>query len=266
MLNNANVNFKMMNVEKIEDLFKFYKIYSKSEIEKNPLLYEERRITVDGIEDKIIVPTIYYRYIIAKFCKEFFKNTINYFDIGKNEYFKESFKEGINDNEYQRKLLKYTEENLDDINKIYQELEDWKNNHLDYYRSQPSLPDSSIIINNFIPNGDLSKFDYAKFVSENNISVEDAINMYKSCNEFLKFINESNPNPLDKYCVVNKLMLNYEHRNEYNEFKSNLYKRYNILSPEELKASLPIRKIRKTRLSLNRQKADLEVYNNFFYK
>lgn len=194
--------------------------------------------TILEIKDGYLQPNIYFKYLIANDAKKFFKAKISSLDVDHN-FMRENIVEDVDPNSFEIAKLKYYEKNSEAIRLANEEKEKWKDEHKHFYRMQPSLPSS-------VKYSNLFNFDI-------NLSLNEAIQGYKLANEVLKSINNSN---LDPWCTELKPMLNYEHRDEYNKAMENINKKFNILSDKEIKKTLPLVKVTKTRLSLDRQKCN----------
>lgn len=175
----------------------------------------------------------YFKYISANFAKDFFKKQIEKLDK-ENVYFRKAETQDIDPKDFENEKNKYK----DKMKKVEEELKIWRENHKKYYRMQPSLPTSSI---------------YSDFCLKeiDDLTLEEAIQGYKAANEILKTIKNED---LNQYCTELKPMLNYEYKEEYKLEVERLKRLYDIPSDEEIKASLPIKTIIKTRLCLDRQK------------
>lgn len=185
--------------------------------------------------DKLIT-TVYFKYIAANYAKELFKNKIIELDK-ENIYTKVNEVEDVDLKLFQITKLQYEESNAKNIALANAEKDQWKHEHLHYYRIQPSLPTSTIYKH--------------LFVLPDNLSLDDAVQGYKLCNEILKSIDNSE---LDKYCIETKLMLNYEYRDEYRKAMDEIDDKYGILTDSKIKEKLPKVKVNKVRISMNRQK------------
>ena len=144
-------------------------------------------------------------------------------------------------------------------------MDDWKQKHINFYRQQPSLPDSSAVIQEWklptILQTILSSCD-----SEED-KVELLANIYKSCNQVLKSISNDELTP---FCTEIKIILNYEHRNEYSAYKAEMMNELGIPAMDawidETVKKLDIKEtdVVKTRLSLNRQPIDMKYFDMIF--
>lgn len=182
----------------------------------------------------------YLDYVIANFAKEFFKEKI--LKLDKNGlYVKRTIVEEVPKEDLDFELSKFSKEN----NELSSRKKEWANNHKDYYRIQTCLP-SSNIFQKLLP-------------SITILSAEDAVQGYKRSNEILKLIPNTS---LDEYCIEKRPMLNYEHREEYNNFVVEQQKILKIPTTEELLNSLLKKSVEKTRISLDRSKC----VNNEFYE
>ena len=184
--------------------------------------------------------TVYFKYIAASYAKDFFKNKIQELDQD-NTYMRVREVEDVDPETFEKAKEDYKINFAKLIVLANAEIHKWQEDHNSYYRMQPSLPSSS-------------KYAYL-FDLDLDVTLEEAIQGYKSANEALKSIDNSQ---LDKYCTELKPMLNYEHRDEYEKFKKEIYTKYGLLSDSEIKETLKKVKIFKTRLSLDRTKC-----NNF---
>ena len=222
----------MMN-EKFELTIDMYPNYDKC-------LFEEK--------DGKLVSTAYFKYIAANFTKDFFKNLIQKLDTN-HEYVKQSEVLGINQDDFDKLKYQYHKDNAETFKLIEKEQEQWKEDHKDFYRLQPSLPSSSKYKELFL---NVDFFLSEEELNNLNISLEDAIQGYKFSNEILKTIDNKS---LDKFCTEIKPMLNYEHRNKYTEAMTNIIHNHGLLTDNELKETMEETTIIKSRLSLNRQKS-----------
>ena len=228
------------------DSIDFLKIYNE-ECDSNLF------IKIENGEFEKIKETPYLKYLVANYFKDFFKNAINILDLN-NDFMHIRYEEDVTKEDFLKAKEEYYNRNIESFEKFKKEKENFYNEHKDYYRIQPCLPPSSNY--NFL-------FDYLNnnfnTIIE-NLTLENCIQGYKASNEILKSIDNKD---LDKYCTEAKPMLNYEHRDEYNNFIDSLYKKYNLLTDSEIKESCPKNRIKKTRLSLNRSKCeDFSIFNN----
>lgn len=197
--------------------------------------------------------TSYFKYVAVNFMKEYFKDLIQSLDTN-HDYFKLSTVTGIDPNEFNALKDNYHKEHADVFKLIEEDKKAWREEHKDFYRIQPSLPSSNKYKEIFL-NSDF--FVNLKNINSNdNITLDEAIQGYKYSNELLKTIsNES----LDRFCTELKPMLNYEHKSEYNEAVIEITHKHGLLTDQELKETLKETTFTKTRLSLNRQKSNNSV-------
>lgn len=196
----------------------------------------------------------YTKYVIANFAKEFFKSKIKELDVN-HEYNRIT---GCVMEVAREDVDKWKEENISEETKAKYEslLKEWRDEHKDYYRMQPCLPSSE---------------NFAKFEPEEKnfegLTLNDAIQGYKAANETLKTIKNSD---LDEYCIEIKPMLNYEHRQEYNDFVASLKSKLGIPTDDEIKRLLPEKEITKYRISLDRKPCEdasnMDLYAEIFLK
>lgn len=181
----------------------------------------------------------FFLYTVANFAKEHFKNKIVELDKG-HIYNKKREDIIINPDYYKTK--EFQEKNY----LLEEAKEKWKKEHIHYYRQQPCLPSTKICnIFCYIPS---------------STTLEEAIQGYKAANELLNSIPNSD---LDPYCVETRLMLNYEHKEEYDTFIKETKKKLGFIDEEELIKYYPLTTI-KYRLSLDRSKcANIEPLNKF---
>lgn len=209
---------------------------------------------IETKDEKVkFIGTPYLRYILFNYTKDFFKRAISILDIN-NDYLKVRYEEDV-DSEYFKTIKNnYYNENIKAFQKIEKEKKSWMENHMDFYRMQPCLPSKSNY--NFLFKKLENNFDL--IVSK--MTLTEAIQGYKASNEQLKTIENKD---LDKYCSESKPMLNYEHRDEYNTAIKEIYKKYNIMTDDELRESCSKTNVKKTRLSLDRSKCkDFSYLNN----
>lgn len=200
---------------------------------------------------------IYEKYVFNNLEKEYLKNKIYEIDnnlndkeVSKGIYVATTTKTIINP-----ELFKGLNEELTLLKeKLENEKLNFKEIHKNYYRQQISLPSSDYyrsIINDKIG-------PYTK-----NYSLEEIVDAYKYCNQELKNIKNED---LNEYCTEIREMLNYEHREEYNNFIENTKNKLGIPSDEELIKNYPYNKITK-RIKTNRIKVENSLlYDNLYNK
>lgn len=190
----------------------------------------------------------YFLYITANQANEFFKHKIKENDLDHKFYHVNTKLEVSMD-----RINNYKKENFkSELESIENEKKNWRDKHLSYYRIQKCLPSIS---DDIVP---LS-------MSLNDLINFEDINMYiqgyKASSEILKGIDNSS---LDKYCTDSKPMLNYEYRDNYNNFINELNKKYKIPSNEEIASILEPINETKFRLCLDRSKCyNFDFYNRY---
>lgn len=198
--------------------------------------------------DGSLQSTTYFKYLAANFAKDFFKRKIDSLD-NEHLFMRQNVVEDVDPKVFETAKSEYYEKYSEFITLADNEKKKWRDDHKHFYRMQPSLPSSAQY-------ADLFNFDF-------EMSLEEAVQGYKSAHETLKLIENSD---LDKWCTELKPMLNYEHRDEYNKAMDEINKKFNILSDIEIKKKLPITKVTKKRLSLNRQKCEnFDLANKFIH-
>ena len=204
------------------------------------------------------VKSVYFKYIIANFAKEFFKAQIEELDIN-NEYIKKSEVQDFDPAEI--KAFKESEVYQCKMQMVESELKIWREEHREYYRMQLSL-ESSSVYSKYCENVKLyDLIDLAEYLDP-IIKLNIAIQGYKAANEILKSISNEDLTP---YCTELKPMLNYEYKPEYNKINNQLKTKYEVPSDEEIKSTLSIKTIIKKRLSLNREKSTDSTTIDEFY-
>lgn len=182
--------------------------------------------------------TPYFTYIAASQAKEAFKNLIKKLDVF-NQFFKQSIAEDVDPDAFEKAKKEWKSKNADRIALAEAAKDQWRAENSHLYRMQPSLPSSSQYDN---------LFDFAI----EGLSLDEAIQGYKSANEALKIVDGPD---LDPYCIELKPMLNSEHKPVYDAAMEEINKKYEILTDREIKATLPLVNVVKTRLSLSREKS-----------
>ena len=192
----------------------------------------------------------YFNYILLNQASEFFKHKIKKNDTN-NLYYRMTTKLEVSTD----RINAFKEENFaSELKSIEEDKKNWRDKHLSFYRIQKCL----LSISDDIVPLSISLNDSINF-EDLNLYIQG----YKAANQKLKEINNSD---LDKYCIDSKPMLNYEHKEEYNNFVNELYSKYNIPSNEEIREQLEPKNEIKYRLCLDRSKCydftPFELYYN----
>lgn len=196
----------------------------------------------------------YALYVVSNWAHDLFKDLLKEKDL-KNEYFRLSYVEGADPEE----VKKYTEEYNSVYESLLQELEEhkhtWQQEHMEYYRIQACLPSSQQYLQSIEPHWEELKGDLA--------DINLIMNAYKAANESLKSVPNSS---LDIFCVENRPMLNIEHKPKYEEFVNWMMKSMQLPTLQEYLEQKNIKtvQVKKTRLSLNRQKCEDSQYFDRF--
>lgn len=190
--------------------------------------------------------TIYFKYVMLNALSDFCNEVIKRFHTENDSYVAVTYKQGIPDYVKENAKEIYRYKFHDDLERVKNSLNDWKKEHLDYYREQVSLPSSEKLY-------DLLLKMYVKNFIKHSVSVfnlDQYVLFYKETKAALRCISNHD---LDPYCTETRLMLNIEHKAEYNEFKSSLMDR--IPSEQEFIDSLdlPVTDIKYMRLTLDRK-------------
>lgn len=181
--------------------------------------------------------TDYLKYILAKSFKDLFGNAIKAMDHGE-KFTRKTVKMSYN-TEMAKRLIK-EQETKPEWTIAVDRMQEWKENHKDWYRMQPCLPSSAEILQ-FLPT-----------LSDLSLSLDEAVLCYKAARTAEKTLNGSN---LDKFCIELKPMLNCEHRNDWANFKNDLYAELNLLQMNEINQLCKI-EVESSRLCLDRQDAE----------
>ena len=217
----------------------------------NPLISEF--FSVDEIIRDDNELTVYSLYVIANFAKDLFRKKIEELDQ-ENKFIRISKKEGIpkevidKAKELYKVVFKDKLAQLDDIKRK------WREEHPEYYRMQPCLKPSYLLLNPINENLDPTFYELI-----DSMTLKEAVDAYKSVNQFLKSIPNKD---LDPYCTELRPMLNYEYKDKYDDMIAQAHKDLDLIPQSEWIESLPIpiSIVESKRLALDRQPAESDKY------
>lgn len=185
-----------------------------------------------------------YKYSVCNIVKEITGNLIKKHDT-ENLYSSSNVVLDFDEDVKIEAKKKYEEEykvQLEELERIKQE---WKNNNSEKYRIQPSLQSSEMFKISFMA-------VYEGFFEE--LTLCQLVHIYKYSSQILKSIKNED---LDKYCVDNKSMLNYDFKAEYDSF---IEKSYQDLEIPKLDVYMDSKfektNVKKSRISLDRKEVD----------